>query len=157
VLRSLPFSLDWGDSVYAKLSATNLYGDSEVSLEGNGAVITTTPFVPINLAEDTSKRTKSILGITWDSPVFTGGDVIIDYRISIAVQGGSFSELADGIATTSYDAINLDFGTTYEFKVEARNSYSYSAYSSAIPLLCAYIPEPPLTITTLNVNELVTV
>jgi hypothetical protein len=84
VLRASPFSLDWGDSVYAKLLSTNVYGDSDISLEGNGAVITTTPFAPINLAEDTSKRTKSILGITWDSPVFTGGDIIIDYRISIA-------------------------------------------------------------------------
>jgi hypothetical protein len=84
VLRAAPFSLDWGDSVYAKLFATNEYGDSLTSNEGNGAMITTTPDAPINLAEATAQRTKSTLGLTWNSPVFTGGDVIIDYRISIA-------------------------------------------------------------------------
>lgn len=54
-------------------------------------------------------------------------------------------------------AIGLTFGTTYEFKVEARNSYSYSSYSETITLLCAFKPEPPLVISTTNTNELVTV
>ena len=64
-LRSPPFSLEWGASVYAKVVATNMYGDSLISDEGNGAIITTTPDRPLNLAEDTTLRTKSTLAITW--------------------------------------------------------------------------------------------
>ncbi len=42
-LRASPFSLEWGNGVYAKVVAKNLYGSSLVSSVGNGAVITTTP------------------------------------------------------------------------------------------------------------------
>jgi len=54
VFRSAPYNFDWGDSIYAKVIASNTYGSSLESLEGNGAVITTTPDKPINLAEDYS-------------------------------------------------------------------------------------------------------
>jgi len=40
-LRSAPFSLDWGKSVYAKIIALNAYGGSAESVAGNGAVIIT--------------------------------------------------------------------------------------------------------------------
>ena len=86
-LKAAPFSLPWGASVYAKVIATNVYGNSIESDAGNGAVITTTPDAPINLAEVVAQRTKSTLGLSWSSAAFTGGDVIIDYRISIAEQG----------------------------------------------------------------------
>lgn len=157
VFRTSPYSFDWGSSIYAKVIATNLYGDSLESLEGNGAIITVTPDKPINLAEDYSQRTKSTIGLTWEQAPFTGGAVIEDYRISIAEQGGAFSELATGLADPAYLATGLTFGTTYEFKVESRNSYSYSPYSDTLTLLCAFKPDPPLVITTTNTNNLVTV
>jgi hypothetical protein len=84
VLRSSPYSLQWGESVYAKIVATNIYGNSLLSDEGNGAIITTIPDRPLNLAEDTAQRTKSSLGLTWSQATFTGGAEIIDYRISIS-------------------------------------------------------------------------
>lgn len=83
-LRAAPYSLDWGDSVFAKVIATNNYGNSVESLEGNGAVITTAPGVPTNLSEVYEQRTKSTLGLSWVAPLFTGGDVIEDYRVSMA-------------------------------------------------------------------------
>jgi len=67
-----------------KVVATNLYGDSTESSEGNGAVITTSPDAPVNLAENTSQRTKSTLGLTWSAGSSNGGASIIDYRISMA-------------------------------------------------------------------------
>ena len=78
-LRASPFSLEWGSSVYAKVVAINSYGNSLISNEGNGAVITTTPDAPISLAEDTSLKTKSSISITWSPAAFTGGAIIIDY------------------------------------------------------------------------------
>jgi hypothetical protein len=46
---------------------------------------------------------------------------------------------------------------TYQFKVQSQNSYSLSPDSETITLLCAFKPEPPLTVSTTNVNELVTI
>jgi hypothetical protein len=43
------------------------------------------------------------------------------------------------------------------FTVESRNSYGYSAVSDELTMLCAFIPDPPLTATTTNSNELVTI
>lgn len=155
VLKASPYSLEWGASVYAKVIATNIYGDSLSSEEGNGAYITTTPDPPTDLIEDYSQRTKSTLGLTWTPPVFKGGDVIDDYRINYRVFGGVYSVLADGILDTSYTVTDLSAGSTYEFTVEARNSYSYSPVSDELALLCAFISEPPATVTTSNVNDLV--
>ena len=153
VLRAAPFSLDWGDSVFAKVIATNLYGDSLESLEGNGAYITTNPDQPTNLVEDYSQRTKSTLAIDWTAPVFTGGDVIEDYRINYREQGGSYSVLASGLTSLTYTAIGLTAGVTYQFTVESRNSYGYSVVSEELTLLCAFIPEPTASVTTTNLND----
>jgi hypothetical protein len=65
VFRSAPYDLPFGSSIYAKVIATNIYGDSIESLEGNGAIITTTPDAPINLVEVYEQRTKSTLGLSW--------------------------------------------------------------------------------------------
>jgi len=40
----------WGMSVFATVSATNIYGTSTDSISGNGAVILTVPSKPINLS-----------------------------------------------------------------------------------------------------------
>jgi hypothetical protein len=49
--------LPWGSNIYAKVLATNIYGDSELSDEGHEAIILTIPDAPINLAETVSART----------------------------------------------------------------------------------------------------
>ena len=55
--------------------------------------------------------------------------------------------------TSSYTAVGLNAGTTYEFKVESRNSYGYSTYSGDLSLLCAFIAEPSTQITSTNLNN----
>lgn len=109
--RETPFSLAWRASAYAKFIATNAYGSSVSSLEGNGAMITINPDQPINLLEVHAQRTKSTLGLSWDAATFTGGDIVVEHRINIAEQGGVFSVLASGLATPEYVAISLAFGT----------------------------------------------
>lgn len=80
-LLASPYSLTWADSVSAQVSAANIYGYSELSAAGNGAVLVTNPDVPQVLAEDVSQRTKSTLALTWEAPTFTGGTFILDYRV----------------------------------------------------------------------------
>jgi hypothetical protein len=66
VLRSAPYNLAWGSSVWAKVSASNLVGDSAYSDEGNGAIILTIPDAPINLANNALVTSMSQVGISWN-------------------------------------------------------------------------------------------
>ena len=86
-LKSEPYSIDWGTGVYAKVLATNIYGDSLVSEAGNGAVILTAPSAPSDLAENLADRSTTTLGFTWTAPSFIGGSTVIDYRVSMAIAG----------------------------------------------------------------------
>lgn len=142
VFKTEPFNLEWGASVFAKVIATNIKGDSVVSDEGNGAIIIYSPDAPTNLLEDTSQRTSSTLGITWSPPEEDGGTEIIDYRISRATEGGPFFLLA-ATSTPSLLVVSLSAGTNYQFIVQARNSYGTGPNSEPISLLCATVPEPP--------------
>lgn len=138
VLRATPFSLDWYDSVWAKLSATNEKGTSAESAEGNNAILMTRPDPPSNLIEETQYRTGYVLGLAW-SPEADNGSPIIDYTISRAVGAGSFSTLAVSSAT-NFIVFGLTPGVTYRFKVQARNSVGLSNASSELSLLSAYVP-----------------
>jgi hypothetical protein len=53
VLASAPYSLIQGDNVRFKVIATNVKGDSQESLVGDGATIITAPDAPVNLIENT--------------------------------------------------------------------------------------------------------
>ena len=45
-LVAFPYELPWGSSVYAKIIATNIVGESRQSYPGNGAVLYTQPDPP---------------------------------------------------------------------------------------------------------------
>jgi len=77
-----PFSLAWGSSVYAQVRATNVYGNSGVSISGNGAVILTNPDPPTNVVQVTATTTPTAIGLAWTLPAMNGGSAVIDYRIS---------------------------------------------------------------------------
>jgi len=156
VLHDAPYSLAWGSPVYAKVMATNVYGDSEISLEGNGGTIITEPDQPINLAEVYAQRTPTTLGLVWNDGADNGGLPVLDYRVNIAEVGGEFAVLASGLLSADYIAVDLTSGVTYEFKVESRNAYEYSSYSETVTLLAAFKPEAPVTVTTANLlNKIV--
>ena len=53
-LRADPFLLPWGSSIWARIIATNVNGDSSASSDGNGAIILTNPDAPYNLLNDES-------------------------------------------------------------------------------------------------------
>jgi hypothetical protein len=65
--------------------------------------------------------------------------------------------MAAGLLALEYTATGLTFGLNYSFKTRAKNVYGFSAFSEELTLLCAFVPEPPLTVTTANSNEKVVV
>ncbi len=60
-----PFLLPWGSSVFAKVTAVNIYGLSTESSDGNGAIILTVPDAPVMLANNPSGTTGSQISLTW--------------------------------------------------------------------------------------------
>lgn len=81
-LQASPFDLLLGDSVYAIITATNVYGESDPSSPGNGASILQVPSAPTDLVFDTEITTASVIGLQWGDGLSTGGSPILDYRIS---------------------------------------------------------------------------
>ena len=83
-MRAEPFNLNWGDSVHAKLKATNVKGTSSYSSSGNGAILITNPDAPVSLAEVYAQRSESTLGLSWSEGAYDGESPVIDYRINMA-------------------------------------------------------------------------
>jgi len=81
-LLESPFSLDYGDSVIARIVATNALGDSVASADGSNTVLMTNPDPATNLREDLSARSASTLGFEWDDGVNDGGVPILSYTVS---------------------------------------------------------------------------
>lgn len=65
LLNASPFNIVWGNSVWAKLSAINVYGESSMSSVGNGGIIITKPDAPLNILEDIAERTLNSIGFYW--------------------------------------------------------------------------------------------
>lgn len=147
-LRQLPFSLEWGTSVYAKVIAYNFYGDSEVSAAGNGAVIITYPDAPLDVIEVVESRTPTSITIQWTEGFANGGSPVIDYRINYDEATAIYVVLAENHLTTTITASSLTSGLNYKFTVEARNEFGYSQLSAEVIILCAAKPDSPTTPTT---------
>lgn len=119
-----------------------------MSAAGNGAIITTNPDAPINLANNPLVTKSNQIGFTWSAGAANGGTPVIDYRINFDDGTDVFSIDVAGITSTSYTKTGLTAGITYKFKVEARNAYGYSDYSAAVAILAAQEPATPSAPTT---------
>jgi hypothetical protein len=137
-LQLTPYDLEYSDGIYARIIATNFYGDSLQSNSGNGALMVLVPDAPTNLLKNTAGSSKSVISFTWDPPVFDGGETIIDYRVSYNQATGVYVNLLSGVMDASYTtSVTLTAGQTYSFYVEARNSVGYSVVSAPIAILAA--------------------
>jgi len=108
----------------------------------------------VGLATDISTNTKSVITLTWQDGLSTGGVPIIDYRVSWDASTGngvSFSVVATNYLPKSYTTTQtLTPGAYYTFIVEARNSVGYSLPSNTFTILAAQPPDTPIAPTTLR-------
>jgi hypothetical protein len=93
--------------------------------------------------------------LVWEQAAFNGGAIIEDYRITINAVDSDYTATTSGLTSPEFLATGLDFGITYELKVESRNSYGYSGYSDAYLLYCGFISETATTLSTTNSNDVV--
>lgn len=140
------------------MTAQNAYGISSRSDVGNGAIILTNPSAPVSLIENQVPKSATTIGMTWQDGFSNGGIEIIDYRVSFDQGTGltNFVILADALVLKEYVATGLTSGTTYTFKVQARNSFGFSLYSTTLKVLCAFVPEKPVApVSTIETNTVV--
>lgn len=95
----MPYSHTWGSSIYAKVYATNIKGDSIESLAGNGAKILRVPDAPVSLSNVPSVTSSSTIGLTWLDGADNGGTAILDYIISFAKVPDEYSTLEVGVTS----------------------------------------------------------
>lgn len=119
VLTALPYNLPWGESVWAKVQARNIIGDSPFSDQGNGSVILIIPDAPINLRNLARVTNAYTVGIAWEKGLNEGGTPVIDYVLSYdqGTEEAYYIILADEITELEYTVTNLDPGVYYNFKV----------------------------------------
>jgi hypothetical protein len=129
-------------------------GPSITSAAGNGAVISRRPDPPSSFNADDGISNAVVIGMHWDEPTETGGLEILDYRLWFDQGTGDWDILDYGITETSYiTSVPLVAGTTYVFRLEARNEAGFSDYSDTISVYAAQVPDTPVAPTTTRVGD----
>jgi hypothetical protein len=136
-LSTAPYHMTWGDSIFAKVTATNAIGDSVESGSGNGALLITYPDAPVDLQNVPSVTNATQIGISWGAPPAAGGSVILDYTVSIGVHSGSYTQIVSNVEEREYTIKSLPRGITLKFKVQARSEYGLSTDSNEVFILAA--------------------
>ena len=92
-----PWNLTPGTSIFAKIIAINIMGDSPESTGGNGAVLklSVVPDQPINLARDDENTWAGQITLTWENGPSNGGQAVDYYRISHDQSTDSYVVVAD--------------------------------------------------------------
>ena len=104
------------------------------------------------IIRDEVNTSKTQVAFTWTSPASSGGSAVIDYTIMWDQGTGTYIQAAAGVTTTSYTKKGLTPGTTYNFKVQARNVIGVGSLTSAFSIVAAIVPDVPATLTRDNVN-----
>jgi len=146
-LKAQPYLLVKGDSVFAQITSVNVYGDSVQVVTGSGAIIRDVPDAPINLANDPTTTTDTVIRFTYSEGASNGGTTVISYTIFYDQGSNKFVKLASGVTDLFYlTTITLTAGKTYVFKVRAVNSVGSSVDSSSLSILAAKRPGNPVSL-----------
>jgi hypothetical protein len=76
-----PYSLVLNESMYAKIIAYNVYGDSPYSEPGNGGLVKLVPDAPINIFNDPVITSDIRIRFTWTEGLSNGGIDVYDFSV----------------------------------------------------------------------------
>ena len=113
------------------------------------------PDAPVSLTNDPTVTTDTQIRFTWSAGASDGGNAVIDYAVYYD-QGSDSFVLLDGAVTDQFylTTVTLTAGTTYKFKVTARNEVGSSLDSEVVEILAAKLPDAPVNL--VNVSEVTT-
>lgn len=130
-----------GTAYTVTVTATNPFGSS-TSAPSSPATPATPPDTP---SPPTPTRGDSQVSLTWTAPANGGSpitDYLIQYRYIDPITWETFSDTVS--PATSAIVTSLANGTTYSFRIAARNAAGTSAYSSASTFVIpAGVPDTP--------------
>jgi len=86
--------------------------------------------------------------MTWQDGASNGGTAIVDYEIWYDQATDDYVSLVTGLTERHYTVAGLYSGSTYTFKVRARNAVGYGEFSTELSVLAAQKPDIPLAPTT---------
>jgi uncharacterized repeat protein (TIGR02543 family) len=137
-------------------TATNSAGTSTSSSAASNSV--TPAGVPSAPTGVTGSGTGGSATVNWSVPSSDGGSAITDYVIEYSVvSSGTWTTFADGTSTaTSATITGLIAGSSYQFRVTAKNIIGSSIASFSSPTV-ATLPTAPTIATTTAASEQVTV
>ena len=101
------------------------------------------PDPPISFVRNEALTTKTQVAFSWSEPVSNGGSPVIDYLIEFDNSLGTFSKIEEFYTSTSFVKTGLQEGTSYKFRVQARNAVDYSIYSQEFAIIAATVPGKP--------------
>jgi hypothetical protein len=145
-LRSAPYNLILGDSVWVKVISVNTYGESELSQPGNGAVIQLVPDAPINLTNDLQVTNANAIKLSWEEGASNGGIAVIDYAVFYYPSGVNIITAPNVLLKEYTTTTVLEPGVYYNFKVSARNPVGTSALSETVQIIAATYADSPVLV-----------
>jgi uncharacterized repeat protein (TIGR02543 family) len=126
-------------------TATNAAGSSTSASTASAAV--TPAGVPLSPSSITGTGLGGSTTIEWIVPTSDGGSAITDYVIEYSVAGsGTWTTFADGTSTATTATITgLTAGSSYEFRVSAKNLIGSSLPSFTSPVVDALPAAPTIS------------
>ena len=135
------------DTRHYRVSAINSAGTGSASSVVNAttSLTDTAPGIPTGLSATAAGRSR--IDLSWSAPSSDGGAAVTGYKIEVAPDGQTWSDLAadTGSTGTTYSHTGLSAGTTRHYRVSAINSVGTgnpSAVDSATTGT-AEAPDPP--------------
>jgi hypothetical protein len=116
-----------GTTYTFKVAATNVVGTSASSLASNAVTPRTVPDAPTTV---TAAASAGQATVSWTAPAFNGGSAITGYDVKRYVNGVDQGTTSVGVVTQTTIG-GLTNGTTYTFKVAAKNVAGTGALSAA--------------------------
>jgi hypothetical protein len=119
-------------------------GRGEASLASDSIRAASVPDAPS--IPEKADATTSMIQITWNAPIYNGGNAISDYLVYMSISDNTnFFELGytNDASITDWTVTGLDRGELYYFKVSAFNIIGESSFSDENSILAATVPLQP--------------
>ena len=80
--------------------------------------------------------------VVWQAPASDGGAAITGYRVEVSNDDATWTELASSVPRRSYLHVGVTIGTTYYYRVSARNSIGLGATSDTASVTARLMDKP---------------
>jgi uncharacterized repeat protein (TIGR02543 family) len=126
-------------------TASNATGTSAAASSASSAVTpASAPSAPLGVA---GSGTGASATVTWSAPSDNGGSTITDYIVEYRIAtSGTWTTFTDGVSTTTSATVTgLSAGSSYEFRVTAKNLIGNSLASFTSPVVGTLPAAPSIT------------